>query len=76
MPGSQLGRGQGSPRVDDLISLEKAANLSGLTAGHLRLLVRQGELWGTKVGRNWVTTEQAIREYQARARRRGRPKKT
>lgn len=76
MPGSQSGRGQGSPKIDDLISLEKAAKLSGLTAGHLRLLVREGELWGTKMGRNWVTTEQAVREYQARARRRGRPKKT
>ena len=76
MPGSQSGRGQGRPKIDDLISLQKAAKLSGLTAGHLRLLVRQGELWGTKMGRNWVTTEQAVREYQARARRRGRPKKT
>jgi len=76
MPGSQSGRGKGSPKIDDLISLEKAAKLSGLTSGHLRLLIRQGDLWGTKIGRNWVTTEQAVREYQARARRRGRPKKT
>lgn len=76
MPGSQSRRGQGNPKLDDLISLQKAAKLSGLTAGHLRLLVRQGELWGTKMGRNWVTTEQAVREYKARARRRGRPKKT
>ena len=76
MPGSQSGRAQGSPKLDDLISLQKAAKLSGLTSGHLRLIIRQGELWGTKIGRNWVTTEQAVREYQARARRRGRPKKT
>ena len=76
MPGSQSGRGQGSPKLDDLISLQKAAKLSGLSSGHLRLLIRQGDLWGTKIGRNWVTTEQAVREYQTRARRRGRPKKT
>ena len=76
MPGSQSGRGPESPVLDDLISLQKAAKLSGLTSGHLRLLIRQGEIWGTKIGRNWVTTEQAVREYQARARRRGRPKKT
>lgn len=75
MPGSQSGRGQGRPKIGDLISLQEAAERSGLTAGHLRLLVRQGELWGIKTGRNWVTTEQAVREYQARARRRGRPKK-
>ena len=76
MPGSQSGRGQGSPKIDDLISLQKAAKLSGLTSGHLRLLIRQGDLWGTKIGRNWVTTEQAVREYQSRARPRGRPTKT
>ena len=76
MPGRQSGRGQGSPKIDDLISLQKAAKLSGLTSGHLRLLIRRGDLWGTKIGRNWVTTEQAVREYQARARPRGRPTKT
>ena len=76
MPGSRAGRGQERPIIDDLISLQEAAKLSGLTAGHLRLLVRQGELWGTKMGRNWVTREKAVREYKARARRRGRPKKT
>lgn len=76
MPGSQSGRGQGSLKIDDLISLQKAAKLSGLTPGHLRLLIRQGDIWGTKIGRNWVTTEQAVREYQARARPRGRPTKT
>jgi len=76
MSGSQSGRGQGSLKIDDLISLQKAAKLSGLTPGHLRLLIRQGGMWGTKIGRNWVTTEQAVREYQSRARPRGRPTKT
>ena len=76
MPGSRIGRGHGSLKIDDLISLQKAAKLSGLTPGHLRLRIRQGDIWGTKIGRNWVTTEQAVREYQARARPRGRPPKT
>ena len=76
MPGRQSGREQGSLNLDDLISLQKAAEQSGLTSGHLRLLIRQGDLWGTKIGRNWVTTIQAVREYQARANPRGRPKKT
>jgi len=75
MKNSQTVIEQGSPKIDDLISLEKAAKLTGLTPGHLRLLIRQGEIWGTKIGRNWVTTEQAVREYQSRARPRGRPKK-
>jgi len=76
MPGRQSGSEQEIPKLDDLISLQKAANLCGLTQGHLRLRIRQGEIWGIKIGRNWVTTEQAVREYQARAKPRGRPKKT
>jgi len=76
MPGRQSGGGSGSPKITDLISLQKAAELSGLTSGHIRLLIRTGDLWGTKIGRNWVTTEQAVREYQSRANPRGRPKKT
>ncbi|MCB0032667.1 MAG: helix-turn-helix domain-containing protein [Anaerolineales bacterium] len=54
------------PDLDELISLSKAAELSGLSAGHLRLLVRTGEMWGRKLGRNWFTTEQAVQEYLAR----------
>lgn len=62
------------PRWDELISLNEAAKLSGLSHDHLRRLAGQGELWAKKVGRNWVTTEAAVREYLARNRRSG-PKK-
>lgn len=65
------------PRLDELISLREAAELSGLSTSFLRRLVSQGELLGMKVGRNWVTTEQAVREYLARDRRPGpKPKKS
>ena len=63
------------PGLDDLLSLNEAAELSGLSASHLRLLVRQGEIWGRKLGRNWVTSEQAVREYLARDRRPGPKRK-
>ena len=76
MPDRKSDREQDNPDVGDLISLQKAAKLCGLTQGHLRLRIRQGEIWGIKIGRNWVTTEQAVREYQARTKPRGRPKKT
>ena len=59
------------PRLGELISLREAAKLSGLSQGHLPLLIRDGELWGTKIGRNWVTTEKAVRDYLARGRRPG-----
>jgi len=62
------------PSLDELISLKKAAALSGLSHDHLRRLAGQGEIWATKIGRNWVTTERAVSEYLARGRRPGRPK--
>lgn len=63
------------PDLEDLISLSEAAQQTGLSASHLRLLVRRGEIWGKKVGRNWLTTEQAVQEYLAHDRRTG-PKST
>ena len=59
------------PSLAELITLREAAELSGLSAGHLRLLVSRGEIWGVKLGRNWVTTAQAVREYLAQGRRPG-----
>lgn len=67
MPGSNKEKGDDQPRLDELISLRQAAKLSGLSQGHLSHIIRNGELWGTKLGgRNWFTTEEAVREYLAR----------
>ena len=64
------------PSLDELIPLSKAAELSGLSQGHLSLLIRNDEMWGIKIGRNWVTTDKTVREYLARNRRPGpKPKK-
>jgi excisionase family DNA binding protein len=64
------------PELDALITLEEAAELSGLTSRHLRKLAGQGEIWANKLGRNWFTTEQAVQEYLARERKPGpKPKK-
>jgi hypothetical protein len=64
------------PPLDALISLREGAELSGLSASHLRLLVSRGDIWGRKIGRNWVTTAQAVEEYLAQDRRPGpKPKK-
>lgn len=54
------------PNLNALIPLQEAAKLSGLSPSHLRLLVGKGEIWGIKPGRNWYTTEEAVREYLAR----------
>ena len=57
--------------AERLISLAEAAERCGLAQDYLRLLVRSGKLWGAKIGRNWVTSEVAVREYMATDRRRG-----
>jgi hypothetical protein len=44
------------PSPGELITLQEAAELSGLSASHLRLLVSRGEIWKVKLGRNWITT--------------------
>ncbi len=68
--------GEYRPRWNELITLPEAAKLSGLSPNHLRRLVSEGEIWGEKLGRDWFTTEQAVKEYIARERRPGpRPKK-
>jgi hypothetical protein len=75
MPGSDNEIRDNQPQLGELISLQKAADQSGLSPGYLRILVRNGVIWGQKIGRNWVTTEKAVREYLAHKRKPGRPKK-
>ncbi len=68
-------QGNGPSDLDELISLTVAAELSGLSQSHLRLMARKGLLWGKKMGRDWFTTVRAVNEYLARDRRPG-PKAT
>ena len=75
---SYMSRNQTSinPDFDDLISLKEAAQIGGLSADHLRRLVERGDLWGKKIGRNWVTSKHAIQNYLTKDRQPGRkPKK-
>ncbi|MCP4420009.1 MAG: helix-turn-helix domain-containing protein [Chloroflexi bacterium] len=71
MPESQKGDRDHQPGLEDLIPLSQAAKLSGLSPSQLRLLVSSGTIWGVKPGRNWFTTEQAVKEYLTRDRRPG-----
>jgi excisionase family DNA binding protein len=64
------------PSLDELISVRIASELSGLSQSYIRRLVSQGDIWGMKLGRNWVTTEKAVADYLAQDRQPGRkPKK-
>lgn len=55
----------GEDAAKQLIPLVEAAKLSGLSHGHMRLLAKQGKIWATKIGRNWVTTQEAVQAYLA-----------
>lgn len=55
----------GEQAANQLISLAEAAKSSGLSQGHIRLLAKQGKIWATKIGRNWVTTQDAVQAYLA-----------
>ena len=50
-------------REEQLISLAEAASRSGLTQKHVGLLARTGKIRARKIGRNWVTTWEAVEEY-------------
>lgn len=64
-----------SERPEDLaaklITVTTAAQLSGLSTSFLRRMLRRGEIPGVKVGKTWLTTEAAIRDYLAKDRRPG-----
>lgn len=60
-----------TPDLNDLISLKEAAEFSGLSASHLRLLARTDKIEGVKLGRDWFTTKTAVQEYLARDHRPG-----
>jgi hypothetical protein len=66
MVSSQKGKQDSGLQIENLISLIKAAKKSGLTTGHLRLLLRKNEIRGRKLGRDWFTTEQAVDKYLSR----------
>ena len=58
-------------QLRDLISVTEASQLSGFTPDHIRKLIRKREIDGIKIGRNWLTTREAIRKYLKTERRPG-----
>ena len=71
MPDNPIEKNSDQPNLDELISLSEAAELSGFTTRHLRLLAANGEIWAKKLGRNWFTTTLAVQKYLARDRKPG-----
>jgi len=65
----------GNEAAQPLISLVEAARISGFSQGYLRRLMREGKISGIKIGRDWLTTEKAVKDYLSTERRPG-PKPT
>jgi excisionase family DNA binding protein len=57
--------------TSQLISVTEAHQRTGLSVAWIRRLLQRGEIDGVKVGRNWLTTEQAVRDYLEQDRRPG-----
>ena len=47
----------------ELISLKEASKISGYHPDYLSYLIRKGKIEGKRIGRDWFTTEKAIRTY-------------
>lgn len=54
-----------------LIPVTEASKISGLTPSFIARLLRRGQIDGVKIGRNWVTTKEAIRDYMQKEHRPG-----
>jgi excisionase family DNA binding protein len=63
MSGQEANQSNDLPKLADLITFAEAAHLSGFTDRHLRKLASQNKLWSIKLGRNWFTTAQAVKDY-------------
>lgn len=51
----------------ELISVKEASKMTPYSPDYLSLLIRKGRLEGYKKGKNWHTTESAVRAYLQRA---------
>lgn len=52
-----------TPDLRDLITLKQAAEISGISYSHLRLLARRGDIWAIRLGNSWFTTAEAVTAY-------------
>ena len=49
--------------VQNAISMAEAAELAGLSISHMGYLARTNRLEARKIGRDWVTTKDAVERY-------------
>lgn len=52
--------------IDNVVTIQEAADLLGNSVQHVRLLARKGQLEATKVGRDWLINRDAVADLKAR----------
>lgn len=67
---------ESTPDLRDLITLKQAAEISGLSYSHLRLLARKEKIRAIRLGHEWFTTAKDIDEYLAQGPRPGPKRRT
>lgn len=58
-------------KASDLITLKEAAEYSGFSHNYLRKLVIRGRLKARKLGRQWLTTKEALDRFIRSRQRKG-----
>ena len=53
------------PDLADFLTVQEAATALELHPGTVRLFLRFGKFSGIKVGRTWLVSREAVKEYQA-----------
>ncbi len=63
--------------LKQLITIKQAAALANFSRSHIGKLLNSGKIEGIQKGRNWYTTEKAVRDYLAIERKPGpKPKQS
>ncbi|MBI3947562.1 MAG: helix-turn-helix domain-containing protein [Armatimonadetes bacterium] len=57
----------------EYLTTKDAADTLGYTVQHTRLLIRQGRLAATKLGRDWLLPRESVAEYRVAQAANGRP---
>jgi len=59
--------------LNEILSLNEAAELAGVSAGRLRQLVEEGRIRGKKIGNSWAILSRDLEQFQGASRPPGRP---
>lgn len=60
--------------LDEWITTEKGAGITGYCAGYVRMLAREGRITAQRAGRDWLVNRDSLLEYKRKMDRLGTDK--